>query len=206
MEIELTPLKERVPCFPGQFFFFSFRSPELSKESHPYTLIQVKENGNILIMVKSLGDYTGQLYSALQAGTTAVIEGPYGRFDYQNGSHSQVWIGGGVGIAPFISWANDLINHPRNDLKLDIFYCMNHSSEATHTSVFQDLQKVIPSVRMHLICGDEQGFMKLSDIEGIAEKDLFICGPKEMRKALLSESRKLRINRTNIHYEDFDFV
>lgn len=206
MEIELSPLREGVRFTPGQFFFFSFSAPDLSKESHPYTLIQVKEHGNIFIMVKSLGDYTNQLYSALQPGTATLMEGPYGRFDYKHGSPSQVWIGGGVGIAPFISWANDLINHPGNDLKLDIFYCVNHSSEATHLSVFQDLQKVIPSVRMHLICSDDQGFMKLSDIEGIAEKDLFICGPKEMRKALLSESRKLRINRKNIHYEDFDFV
>lgn len=206
MEVELSPLKEGVPCIPGQFCFFSFRAPDLSEESHPYTLIEVKENGNIFIMVKSQGDYTGQLYRALRPGTAALIEGPYGRFDYKNGAHSQVWIGGGVGNAPFISWANDLLKHHLPDLKLDIFYGLNHSSEATHISVFKDLQKVMPSVRMHLVYSEESGFIKLSDMEDISGKDLFICGPREMRKALLSESRKLGIRKKNIHFEDFDFV
>ncbi|MGM1057558.1 MAG: ferredoxin reductase family protein [Bacteroidota bacterium] len=206
LEIELRPLQEGVRFNPGQFCFFSFRSPNISREAHPYTITQVKENGNIFIMVKSLGDYTGRLYETLQPGAVGVIEGPYGRFDYKNGSHSQVWIGGGVGIAPFISWANDLIEHPKNDLKVDIFYCVNQSSEAIHTSVFQELQKVMPSARMHLICRDVQGFLKLGDVENIVMKDIFICGPSEMRKALLLDSKKLNISKNNIHYEDFDFV
>ncbi len=206
MEIELSPLREGVRFIPGQFCFFSFRSPAVSKEAHPYTITQVKENGTIFIMVKSLGDYTGQLYDKLRSGAVGLIEGPYGRFDYKNGSHRQVWIGGGVGIAPFISWANDLIKHPSNDLKVDIFYCVNHPSEATHASVFQELQKMMPSARLHLIIRDVQGFIKLSDVEDIVMKDIFICGPREMRKALLLDSKKLNINRKNIHYEDFDFV
>lgn len=206
MEIELTPLHKGVRFIPGQYCFFKFRSPNLSRESHPYTITQIKENGNIFILVKSLGDYTGQLYEKLQAGAIGLIEGPYGRFDYKNGSDSQVWIGGGVGIAPFISWANDLIKNPSNDLRVDIFYCVNHPLEATHTSVFQELQKVMPSAHMHLICSDVQGFIKMGDVENIVTKDIFICGPREMRKALFSESKKLNISRKNIHYEDFDFV
>ncbi|MGM0934937.1 MAG: ferredoxin reductase family protein [Bacteroidota bacterium] len=205
MEIELRPLHERVGLIPGQFCFFSFRSPAISREVHPYTITRVKEDGTIFIMVKSLGDYTGRLYDKLRSGAVGLIEGPYGRFDYKNGSQRQVWIGGGVGIAPFISWANDLIKHPSTDLKVDIFYCVNHSSEATQASVFQELQKVMPSAHLRLIIRDVQGFVKLSDVEDIAMKDIFICGPREMRKALLLDSRKLNINRKNIHYEDFDF-
>lgn len=206
MEIELSPLQEGIRFNPGQFFFFSFRSPNISREAHPYTITQEKENGNIFIMVKSLGDYTSKLYKKLQPGVVGLIEGPYGRFDYKNGSQSQVWIGGGVGIAPFISWANDLMKHPNNNLKVDIFYCVNRSSEATHTSVFQELQEVMPAARMHLICSDLQGFIRIGDVEDIEMKDIFICGPREMRKALLSDSRKLNISRKNIHFEDFDFI
>lgn len=127
MEIELSPWHERVRLNPGQFCFFSFRSPNISREAHPYKISKVKENGSIFIMVKSLGDYTGWLHESLQRGAVGLIEGPYGRFDYKYGSHSQVWIGGGVGIAPFISWANELIQHPYNDMKADLFYCENHA-------------------------------------------------------------------------------
>ena len=206
MEIELSPLHEEVRFIPGQFCFFSFRSPDISKEEHPYTITHLKENGNISIMVKSLGDYTGELYDKLQPGAIGSIEGPYGRFDYKHGSNSQVWIGGGVGIAPFISWANDLIKNPSDDLKVEIFYCVNKHSEATHISLFQELQKTMPSAHLRLICSDVQGFIKLADVEDIAMKDIFICGPSEMRKALLLDSKRLNLSRKNIHYEDFDFV
>ena len=73
-------------------------------------------------------------------------------------------------------------------------------------SVVQELQKVIPLARMQLICSDVQGFLKLVDVENIVMKDIFRCGPSEMRKALLLDSKKRNINKNNNHYEDFDFV
>lgn len=118
MEIELSPIQKGVGINPGQFIFFRFRSPNISGEAHPYTIPQIKENGNIFIMVKSLGDYTDMLYETLQPGAVGLIEGPYGRFNYKYASSSQVWIGGGVGIAYFISWANELIKLPCTDLKV----------------------------------------------------------------------------------------
>lgn len=117
-----------------------------------------------------------------------------------------MWIGGGVGIAPFISWAKNLIKQPNNDLTVDIYYCVNYPSEATHSAVFEELQKVMPSVRFNLICSDVQGFIKLGNIENIDIKCIFLCGPKEMRKALISESKSLNISRKSIHFEDFNFA
>lgn len=206
MEIGLQPLAEQIRFAPGQFSFFSIRSPGISPESHPYTILQVQENGEISVLVKSLGDYTSILHKSLKEGATAVIDGPYGRFDYRKRSQSQVWIGGGVGIAPFISWANDLLQNPPRNQEIDIYYCVNHSSEATHLSVFEKLQKAMPSTRLHLISRDKEGFLHLRMIDEILRKELFICGPKEMREALLSESKRLGIQKGNIYYEDFDFV
>jgi predicted ferric reductase len=206
MEIELCPQSNGLSFVPGQFCFFNFQAPNISNESHPYTIIRENENGNLFIIVKSLGDYTHLLYKNLQAGAVAFVEGPYGRFDYRKGTNNQTWIGGGVGIAPFIGWANDLLKHPQQDLKVDLYYCVNHLSEATHTSVFDELHQAMPSFQVQVICKDVQGFVKMHTIKDIETTDLFICGPKEMRKALLVESNILPIKRKNIHYEDFDFV
>lgn len=206
MEIELSPMNEKLRFVPGQFCFFSFHCKEISREAHPYTITKVKDNGNLLIMVKSLGAYTQRLNEKLTKGSIGIVEGPYGRFDYTTGSNHQVWIGGGVGIAPFISWANDLISKPRKDLKLDIFYCVNHESEATHAFIFHTLEKVMPSAQLHLICRDVQGLIKMGAIEDVQYKDIFICGPKEMRKSLLYQGEKLNLKSENIYFEDFDFV
>ena len=206
MEIELAPLHEEVKVIPGQFCFFSFKAPDITRESHPYTITQVKDNGNIFILVKSLGDYTSKLYENLSQGTPGLIEGPYGKFNYKNGSKSQVWIGGGVGVAPFISWANDLIKHPIIDLKVDIYFCLHQPSEATHTSVFEALQKRMPLVSLQITNRKMLGLIKMNDVNENVIKDIFICGPKEMRKALLLQGRQQNINKKQIHYEDFDFV
>ena len=50
----------------------------------------------------------------------AVIGGPHGRFSHRRGTDRQVWIAGGVGVAPFLSWLRAL----DGDLpqRVDFFY------------------------------------------------------------------------------------
>lgn len=205
MEITLTPDHDDISYTPGQFYFFTFISPGLSRESHPYTVCDKLPGGEITIMVKSLGDYTNQLHQNLEAGATALLEGPYGRFDYRVGGQNQVWMGGGVGIAPFISWANDLKRTPQSDINAELYYCVNTEKEATHLQLFRDLEEQMEGFRMNLIRADVEGFMKPEEIEGIREKEIFICGPKEMRKDLLPKLRNQGVSDDAIHYEDFDF-
>lgn len=205
MEITLKPVREVISYIPGQFYFFSFISPGVSRESHPYTVCDMSPEGDIAIMVKSLGDYTNQLHQNLEAGATALLEGPYGRFDYRSGGNKQVWMGGGVGIAPFISWANDLKRTPQPDLNAELYYCVNTEKEATHLQLFRDLEEQMEGFRMYLLRADVEGFMKPEEIEDIREKEIFICGPKEMRKNLLPQLRKQGVPEEAIHYEDFDF-
>ena len=47
--------------------------------------------------------------------------------------------------------------------------------------------------------------MNPAEIEEIREKEIFSCGPKEMRKDLLPKLRNQGVSDDAIHYEDFDF-
>jgi len=205
IEIMLKPMDGVLSFIPGQFYFFSFRTSGISRESHPYTVCDMTKDGEITIMVKSLGDYTKQLHKELETGATALLEGPYGRFDYRNGKPNQIWIGGGVGIAPFISWANDLKRKNRTDLNVDLYYCVNTEKEATHLPLFRELEDQMETFRVDLIRADEEGFLKPSKIPRASEREIFICGPKEMRKSLLPELFKKGVSKKSIHFEDFDF-
>jgi predicted ferric reductase len=205
VEIVLKPVDEVLSFVPGQFYFFSFRAEGITRESHPYTICDVSKDGEITIMVKALGDYTKQLRSELRTGATALLEGPYGRFDYRHGKDNQVWIGGGVGIAPFISWANDLKEQNKTDLNIQLYYCVNTDKEATHLHLFKELENQMGTFRVDLIRADVEGFLKPENIADIVEKDFFICGPREMRQALLPKLTKRGVPKKSIHYEDFDF-
>ena len=205
IEIMLKPMDEVLSFIPGQFYLFSFHSPGISRESHPYTVCDVTKEGEITIVVKSLGDYTEQLHSELKTGATALLEGPYGRFDYRRGKRNQVWIGGGVGIAPFISWANDLRQQNKTDLNINLYYCVNTEKEATHLHLFRELENQMKTFRVNLIRADVEGFFNPGEISRVDEKDFFICGPREMRKAILPKLTTLRVPKSSIHFEDFDF-
>lgn len=205
MEITLSPETPEIDYTPGQFYFFSFEGVNLSKESHPYTVCDITQAGNITIIVKALGDYTKNLYDVLKPGATALLEGPYGRFDYRRAKLNQVWISGGVGIAPFISWANDLLKVSRTDLKIDLYYCIRTEKEAYHLHVFKNLEVQMPGFNVHLIQDDREGLLNIKMISNIQEKEVFICGPKLMLESLLPEIKKKGVQKQHIHYEDFDF-
>ena len=204
MQVSLEPSGTQVPFVPGQFCFFSFRDVSLSREAHPYTICSTPNQDTIT--VKALGDYTYQLYRELRSGVPALLEGPYGRFDYSEHSYPQIWIAGGVGIAPFISWAEalDSLEVPTG-FRVDLYYCVNVQADAVHNDLFNRLEQHLPGFSFHLSCADIQGFLKARDIPGVQHKNIFICGPKEMRQALLKEFRELQIPNKNIFFEDFDF-
>jgi predicted ferric reductase len=100
-EIKLTG--ENFNYLPGQFVFVRF--PSISYEYHPFTISSIKKENYIEFSIKSSGDYTEKI-KGLKAGDRALIEGPYGRF-YSKGKE-QIWIAGGIGITPFLSFAENI--------------------------------------------------------------------------------------------------
>jgi predicted ferric reductase len=206
MEITLCCKSTDFGYKPGQFCFFQFVNEDISMESHPFTICGTAMEGSINILVKSLGDYTNNLYEKLILNTPALVEGPYGNFDLRLGKEKQIWIAGGVGIAPFISWYRDYENNYMSDLEIDLYYCVNNKQEAFHLHEFEKFEKAIPKFHVNLFCSDKTGFIKGSDIIDVRDKTIFICGPKEMRNALLKDFKALHVPKNDIIYEDFDFL
>ncbi|WP_423818080.1 ferric reductase-like transmembrane domain-containing protein [Salinimicrobium sp. TIG7-5_MAKvit] len=206
VEIELQPKKKTETHFrPGQFYFFSFLSEDISAESHPFTICDHSLDGKITIMVKSLGDYTHRLYALIKPNTPALLEGPYGRFNFETASKQQVWLGGGVGIAPFLSWANYLLSHPDDSLSVKLYYCVQNAAAATHISTFEALEKKMPQFHVEVISQETDGYFHPADHPEIQHSDIFFCGPRKMRKAVCKELKALKIPKARIHSEEFDF-
>ena len=205
VEITMKPENRTVHFIPGQYFFFSFRDSAISMESHPFTVCDEDDNGQIKIMVKVLGDYTKQLFKNLKPGAVALLEGPYGRFDYRNGKKNQIWIGGGVGIAPFLSFANDLKKQKDTNFRIDLYYCVKTESEAIQIQQFKDLEEIRKDFQVHLIREDVEGLLGTNRLSLLEKNDIFICGPKSMREAMVPRLKKDGVSKKAIHFEDFDF-
>lgn len=92
---------------PGEFAFLATDG----EEKHPFSVASVRPDGTLLFAVKALGDYTTNTVPTIAAGDVVSVEGPWGAFtpafleaDGKDGSHHEIWVAGGVGIAPFYAW------------------------------------------------------------------------------------------------------
>ena len=88
---------------------------------HPFTISSAPHEDVVRVTVKALGDYTSRLQELIEPGMPAVIGGPHGRFSHWKGTDRQVWIAGGVGVAPFLSWLRALDGHQLPH-RVDFFY------------------------------------------------------------------------------------
>jgi len=106
-EIELAPTGTPMRFVPGQFAFVRFRSKDLSTESHPFSIASSSHDDHLRFAIHALGDGTKQMLALLTEGTTALVEGSFGQLSSRDDAE-QVWIGGGVGVVPFLSMARSL--------------------------------------------------------------------------------------------------
>ena len=209
IEISLKAKDRKIPFHPGQFIFISFFQSGLSKEEHPFSISSSPDEDLLTITVKILGDYTAQLFNSLQKGTMAKVEGPFGVFSYKNcNNKNQIWIGGGIGITPFVSFIKSIKQEMGYNIKL--FYCVRNKEDALYLKFFQEYEnglnhqfKVIP------FYSEEKGHISKEyiarQVSNLEEYDFFLCAPPKMIQELRGEftSRNVQINK--IHSEEFNF-
>ena len=205
VEVTLTPQGEPIDFVPGQFVFVTFYGAGLTRESHPYTLCGPADAETLTITVKALGDYTRRLCERLEAGIEASLEGPYGRFDYRDGGDRQIWIAGGVGVAPFLSWTRNMARDGTTTRDVDFYYCVHDRSDAVYREEFGAISQQLPNVHVALVCSVEDGHLHADDIGDVTDADVFMCGPKRLTTDLRRQFRRRGVPDRRIHYEDFEF-
>ncbi|MGA2286508.1 MAG: ferredoxin reductase family protein [Dehalococcoidia bacterium] len=202
--IEMTPRSRALRFLPGQFVFVQFFQRGISTEAHPFSLTSVPKDGRLRIVVKSLGDYTSRLQS-LRRGAVARIEGPFGKFSYHNcPNKKQVWIAGGIGVTPFLSMAGTL---ERSDYSVDLYYSANSEDEAIFLDELLALAEGSDCLRVIPYFADAQGFLTARAVAelsgGLADKDIFLCGPPAMMRGLTAQFTRMRVKYHRIHSDEF---
>jgi len=196
--ITLMPLDKPCSFIPGQFGFFSF----WGKEAHPFTFCSHSKD-QLTITVKNLGDFTSRLLHELKKDDIAFLEGPYGSFDYRKGLPRQVWIAGGIGITPFLSWVRSI---EKSALQVDLYYTVPYEEEALFLEEFAAYSSFLT---LHLIPSRKRGHITASEIKKelgtLSHTSLFMCGPPTMTQDLKKQFLALGLSEDDIFTEDFAF-
>lgn len=203
-EITLAPLGPAMRFTPGQFATIYLEARD-GWHRHPFSIASAPDEGVIRVAVKALGDYTGQIADLVGPGMPAVIGGPYGRFDRRRGTRRQIWIGAGVGVAPFLSWVRALDDG--FDDEVDFYYC------ATEPAPFADEILAIaahhPTLRVHLVVSPRDPRLTPDDVLPALEDPhgatVFMCGPKPMLRQFAGAFRAAGVRRSRILHEHFDW-
>jgi predicted ferric reductase len=208
-QLVMRPVKRKMSYEPGQFVFIRFLFSgvdAINGEWHPFSISSSPHDDYLRLSVKALGDYTNEL-GKLKKGAIADIEGAYGKFTYTNFKNkNQIWVGGGIGITPFLSMAGTL--KPNSGYTVDLYYAVKTRSELIDIQLLADVAnaqsgkfRIIPFVSA------EHGLMTADIIEktsnGVKGKEFFICGPPGMMKALRKQLREKGLPNRTIHTEEF---
>jgi predicted ferric reductase len=190
----------------GQFAFLSFRGNGLTEE-HPFTLsCAPAQDRTLRFSIKDLGDYTRRLRQSVEVGGEALISGPYGHFSMPSGRDPQVWVGAGVGITPFLAFAESLKGKQTGPVKL--YYCVRERDDIPYAV---DLEKIAEEVgNLEVIIVNSAEGVRLTperivaDLGGsVSQAHLFFCGPVAMRKALKSGLVLKGLRASRFHFEEF---
>ena len=164
---------------PGQF---AFVTSDTAEGAHPYTMASAWQAGasRIAFVVKELGDHTRRLRELLRIGQSVRVEGPYGRFTFAGDEPGQIWIGGGVGITPFIARMKYLATQsPRSAVRIDLFHATAEADDTAFDKLRADA--AASGVHLHLLVDALDGFLTAARIRDAVpawrESSVWFCGP-----------------------------
>ncbi len=192
----------------GQFLFVRFPNEKNLNESHPFTISSAPHEDVLRLTIKASGDFTRALFSELKAGTDAIVEGAHGMFDYKTGGQKQIWIAGGIGVTPFLSFIRDLDGNLNHDV--DFYFTVRHPEEAVFTDEIEAAAKKNPRLKPHIRFSSTMGSLTIEHIVENAGGDVrghhvYMCGPLPMVQAFEKKFLDLGVPRDNIHFEEFNF-
>lgn len=205
LALELSPTGTSLRPEPGQFGVLRFTGAG-KEEPHPFSFSRIGDDGTLRVTIKSLGDFTSGLKPALQPGQDVRIQGPFGRFRHL-GKEQEVWVAGGIGITPFLAWADAL---KTDTAQVDLFYCMTSRDQAPHLEELEAVAASKPNLNLHTVVSSDGQRLSADVITGLVHGDMSkmrvsFCGPASLRDFLKVDLSRFGVSSRNFHYEEFEF-
>jgi len=205
LTVRLEPTRDQITFVPGQFIFLSLGG-SFGWQRHAFSVASAPTDRVLEVSIRSAGDFTSELHDALRPGTPAKATGPFGGFDYRLGGREQIWIAGGIGITPFMSWIRSIDESFDRDVRL--YYSVAREADALYVSEIEGAHGVHESFVPRLLYTDRDGQLTAEKAmnDGSAGGDpwIYMCGPPGMMTSLSKGFRELGVPANRIRWEQFN--
>jgi predicted ferric reductase len=205
VEIWLRPLGRRFDFRPGQFALVNLEARD-GWHRHPFTIASAPAEDNVRITVGAVGDFTSSIGDLVEPGMPAVISSPKGHFDYCRGTERQIWIAGGIGVAPMLSWLRSA-KPGQLPHRVDFFYTSRGPAplveEVNHIAGHHE------ELHLHLVDTAIHPRLTVEDVLETAggephELSAFLCGPEAMVNAMEKGLVRAGVKAANVHREYYN--
>lgn len=210
---------------PGQYLSIQLFLPELNvTQSRQYSISSIPDENYYRISVKKdkgidadvNGLISNYLHSFVHEGGLVEITSPAGTFTLNTATETPVvFISGGVGLTPFMSMLQTLIDQKS---KRKIFWLHGCRNKAVHA--FEDdlnyLIKENMNVQQHIFYSEgtqkndhesiKDGYLDINQIENFSadpDAHYYICGPVPFIHKQFSDLKNAGIDKSNIFFEEF---
>lgn len=206
-ELTLRPEGRPIRWKPGQFAFVSAFEAGMA-EAHPFTIASAPStDGSLRFCIKALGKWTRCLPDRLARGQRLQVEGPYGRFVFRKRAKRQIWLAGGIGITPFLAWAEALTHADQQEIVL--IWAVTTRTEAFAADRLATIAARHPGLTVHIIASAEEGRLTAQRLTGLTpfpaqESEFFYCGPTSLRDAIVNGLKALGQSPHRVHCEAFE--
>lgn len=212
VELTLRPLGRHLEFVPGQFVYLTPYDPALAAgcgEEHPFTLTSAPREPCLRVAIKDLGDATHAIQSVAR-GSEVRVEGPYGDFFPRTGTADrELWIAGGIGIAPFLGRLRDLA---ARGVAIDahLIYCVQDESRAHFRQELEQLMTRVlnAALTMHFFYRQgplDAGFLH-EHCADFVHRRAYVCGPDALLESAQATLAAAGVARDRIVTEEFTLL
>jgi len=197
----------RISASAGQFFMVRPLARGLWWQAHPYSLSAAPTTAGLRFSIKETGEDSASILR-VRPGTRVLLEGPYGTFTARASHGAPVLlIAAGVGIAPIRAILEDC----RPEQTPVVMVRVSKHEDLAHRG---ELERLVASRNGHLVvlAGGREYFAANDPfrpealrraIPDIADRHVFICGPRSLEAAAIKGLRKAGVPTAHVHHEDF---
>jgi predicted ferric reductase len=203
LEVRLEPARSPPAFRAGQFVFLAFGG-ELGWQRHPFSVASAASERQLEVAIKASGDYTRGLRGALGPGTPAKVVGPFGGFDYRQGGQEQIWIAGGIGVTPFMSWIRSL--DEAFDRHVDFYYPLARETDTIYLDEVEAAGVRHPTFHPHVVYTDRDGLLTPEQAMGARLREdvwVYMCGPSPMMESFSRGFGRLGVAPSRVRWEEF---
>ncbi|SDU78224.1 ferredoxin reductase family protein [Jiangella alkaliphila] len=198
----------------GQFFVWRFRDGPGWTRGNPYTISDAPRPERLRVTIQAVGDGSARV-AALEPGTRALIEGPYGTMTAERRRNPRMLlIAAGVGITPMRGLLEDTPFEPGEATLLFRYSAEQHAifrAELDDLAARRGVRLLhLPGPRRTSGSWLPDGLGDGTDAEllrrlvpDLTVSDIYVCGPPGWIRAVRKSAVAAGARQHQIHSEDF---